>query len=235
MTVSNQNPIDTPVRCAASEGYFRLRTAAERVAALLVLIACGPIFLWLIWRVRTDSPGPALFQQTRAGRFGRPFTLYKFRTMRTDADPYGDSPQSGEDPRLTPLGRWLRERSLDELPQLLNVVRGEMSLLGPRPLYMQQMEEWDARQRGRLLVKPGLTGLAQISGRGSLTIEDKLELDVRYVETVSLKTDLWILWRTVVGVFKQADIYEKQYSRTRARRGGDDDDDDARAAPPPSE
>lgn len=213
-----QLDLDTPVRCHASPAYLWLRSVADRVAAAGALLVLSPLLLWLAWRVRADSPGPAFFKQERAGLRGRPFTLYKFRTMRTDADPYGDSPQTGEDPRITRLGRWLRETSLDELPQLLNMLRGEMGLIGPRPLYMQQMAEWNARQRGRLLVKPGLTGLAQISGRGSLTIEEKLELDVRYVETASLRTDLWILWRTFVGVFKKADIYEKQYSATRARR-----------------
>jgi lipopolysaccharide/colanic/teichoic acid biosynthesis glycosyltransferase len=153
----------------------------DRVLAAAALAIASPLFLYLAWRVRRDSPGAALFGQVRAGRGGQPFRMYKFRTMRTGVDPYGDSPQTGDDPRITRFGRWLRESSLDELPQLINVVRGEMSLVGPRPLYVQQIAEWDARQRGRLLVKPGLTGLAQIHGRGSLTIEDKLEYDVRYV------------------------------------------------------
>ncbi len=144
--------------------------------------------------------------------------MYKFRTMRTDVDPYGDSPQTGEDPRITRFGRWLRETSLDELPQLINVARGEMSLVGPRPLYVQQMAEWDARQRGRLLVKPGLTGLAQVNGRGSLTVEDKLEFDVQYVETCGLFLDLKILWRTVFGVRSRTGIYEVRYSRDKDRR-----------------
>jgi lipopolysaccharide/colanic/teichoic acid biosynthesis glycosyltransferase len=140
--------------------------------------------------------------------------------MRADVDPFGDSPQSGEDARITPIGRWLRERSLDELPQLVNVLRGEMSLVGPRPLYVQQMAEWNARQRGRLLVKPGLTGLAQVRGRGSLTIEEKLEWDVRYVETIGVFTDLRIIWETVWGLRRGADIYEVRYSQQRERRSG---------------
>ncbi|MBK9128830.1 MAG: sugar transferase [Phycisphaerales bacterium] len=212
--------LDTPVRCGASRAYLLLKHTVDRVSAALALAVAWPLMLYLAWRIRRDSPGPALFRQTRAGAGGRPFTMYKFRTMRTDADPFGDSPQSGQDPRLTRLGRWLRETSLDELPQLINVLRGEMSLVGPRPLYVQQMAEWDARQRGRLLVRPGLTGLAQVHGRGSLTIEEKLEYDVRYVETCGLWTDVRILWETVFGVSRGAGIYEVRYSKDRERRGG---------------
>ncbi len=210
-------PIETPVGCHAPGWYLGFKTAVDRVVAVVLLLLASPLLLYLAWRVRRDGH-PALFRQTRAGRHGHPFTLYKFRTMRPDADPYGDSPQSGADPRITPIGRWLRETSLDELPQLINVARGEMSLIGPRPLYVQQIAEWDARQRGRLLVKPGLTGLAQIHGRGSLTIEEKLEWDVRYVEKIGPGTDLAILWRTVWGVLRGGDVYEVRYSEERERR-----------------
>lgn len=185
--------------------------------ALVALVLLAPLLLWIAWRVRRDGH-PALFRQTRAGLNGRPFALFKFRTMRPDTDPFGDSPQHGADPRITPVGRWLRETSLDELPQLINVLRGEMSLIGPRPLYLQQMAEWDERQRCRLLVKPGLTGLAQTRGRASLTIEEKLELDVRYVETIGPGTDLRIIWDTFRGLWQRGDIYEVRYSRDRERR-----------------
>lgn len=206
-----------PVRCGATPSYLWLKERADRFLALLALAAAGPLLLVLAWLVRRDGQ-PALFRQMRAGRHGRPFMLLKFRTMRPDVDPFGDSPQSGRDPRITPIGRWLRETSLDELPQLINVLRGEMSLVGPRPLYMQQMAEWNNRQRSRLLVKPGLTGYAQIHGRGSLTLEDKLEWDVRYVEDVSLRTDLGILGATLRSIRRGSDIYEVRYSHTHARR-----------------
>ena len=202
----------------ASGSYLFVKHAVDRYIALIALIVAAPLLALISYRIRRESDGPVLFRQTRAGRDGRPFTLYKFRTMRTDADPYGDSPQSGEDPRITRVGRWLREKSLDELPQLFNVLRGEMSLVGPRPLYVQQMAEWDDRQKARLLVKPGLTGLAQISGRGSLTIEEKLEWDVRYVEQISCGYDLGIIWRTLRGDALGGGIYEVRYSRNKARR-----------------
>lgn len=207
------------LRCGATSGYLTLKTLIDRYVALAALLVAAPLLLYLVIRVRLDSPGPALFRQTRAGRGGRPFTLYKLRTMRTDVDPYGDSPQTGDDPRLTQLGRWLRETSLDELPQLLNVVRGEMSLVGPRPLYVQQIAEWNPRQRSRLLVKPGLTGLAQVNGRGALTLEEKLELDVRYVESISPRNDVGLIWQTLRSVWRQAGIYEVRYSRAQVRRG----------------
>lgn len=217
---ARQLEVTSGVRCGAPPSYFGLKDLLDRLVALAALLCVWPLLLILAWLVRRDSPGPAFFRQTRAGRLARPFTLYKFRTMRTDADPYGDSPQAGDDPRITRLGRFLRETSLDELPQLLNVLSGDMALVGPRPLYIQQIAEWNERQRARLLVKPGLTGLAQISGRGSLTIEAKLEWDVRYVATVSLRQDVTIIWQTFSQLFRREGIYEERYSETQARRTG---------------
>jgi sugar transferase EpsL len=149
--------------------------------------------------------------------------FYKFRTMKTDVDPFGPSPKSGQDPRLTKIGAFLREYSLDELPQLLNVLKGQMSFVGPRPLYMSQVAEWNERQKRRLLVKPGLTGLAQISGRAELTREEKLELDAQYVERAGLPLDLRILLATAAQIFRRKNIYEKRYSQdeyTRSRSEG---------------
>jgi lipopolysaccharide/colanic/teichoic acid biosynthesis glycosyltransferase len=207
-----------PPRCPATPGFLALKRCIDAYLAFFALVATAPLLAVIACLIRRESPGPAFFRQMRAGRNGRPFTLLKFRTMRSDVDPYGDSPQRGDDPRITRVGRFLRETSLDELPQLINVLRGDMSLVGPRPLYLQQMAEWDARQRARLLVKPGLTGLAQIRGRGALTLEDKLEWDVRYVEQISLKTDLRIIFETLAQVFRRGGIYEVEYSRTRSRR-----------------
>ena len=188
------------------------------VVSLLTLIVLGPLLLAVAVAVRLTSKGPVLFAQERAGKNGKPFISYKFRTMRIDTDPFGPSPKSGDDPRLTKIGRFLREYSLDELPQLFNILKGDMSIVGPRPLYISQIAEWDERQKKRLLVKPGLTGLAQVSGRGALTREHKLELDVRYVETAGFFTDVKIILITIAQVFRRKDIYEKQYSQTQATR-----------------
>jgi len=193
----------------------QIKRAVDIVAVLAIspLVLVGTIVIAILIRVTDGSP--AIFHQVRAGRDMKPFTFYKFRTMRTDVDPFGPSPRSGQDPRLTRLGRFLRLTSLDELPQLWNVLKGDMTLIGPRPLYMAQAAEWNQRQRQRLRVRPGMTGLAQIKGRGSLTIEEKLELDVQYVERQSLWLDARIFLTTVFGLFIPKDIYEKKFSRTR--------------------
>ncbi|HOI55933.1 MAG TPA: sugar transferase [Phycisphaerae bacterium] len=189
--------------------YRIVKRTSDAVLAAVALVVLALPMLVLALLIRRGSPGPAIFRQERAGRDMKPFALYKFRTMRADADPFGDSPTDGADPRLTPLGRWLRETSLDELPQLWNVLKGDMSLVGPRPLYMKQAREFTERQRRRLEVRPGLTGLAQVSGRGDLPHEEKLELDVQYVENACLWLDLNLLCRTVGHVFRRRQVYQK--------------------------
>jgi lipopolysaccharide/colanic/teichoic acid biosynthesis glycosyltransferase len=189
------------------------------IIALLALIVLSPILAVIAIVVKLGSQGPVIFKQKRAGKDGRPFIFYKFRTMKLDVDPYGPSPKSGQDARLTKCGRFLREYSLDELPQLYNILQGDMSLIGPRPLYLSQVEEWDERQKKRLLVRPGLTGLAQIRGRGALTQEEKLELDVQYVETAGFLTDIKIMIATIVRVLRRKGIYEKRYSQSEYTRG----------------
>ena len=184
--------------------------------AILVLL---PVFVAIVIAIKLSSKGAVIFRQERAGKDGRPFVFYKFRTMRTDADPFGPSPKSASDTRLTKVGKLLREYSLDELPQLFNVLKGDMSIVGPRPLYVSQMSEWNDRQKKRLNVKPGLTGLAQISGRGGLTKEEKLELDVKYVESANLWRDVKIIAATIAMVFARKSIYEKKYSKKEYTRG----------------
>jgi len=200
-----------------------VRKVLKRIFDLLIslpaVIILLPVFAVIIVAIRLGSKGPAIFKQERAGKKGKPFIFYKFRTMKTDVDPFGPSPKSGDDLRLTRIGKFLREHSLDELPQLFNVLKGDMSIVGPRPLYVSQMAEWDQQQKKRLLVKPGLTGLAQISGRGGLTREEKLRLDVKYVETAGFWLDLKMILATVAHVFGQKNIYEKKYSQSEYTRG----------------
>ncbi len=189
------------------------------LVSLPVSVLLLPVFVITVIATRLSSKGSAIFKQQRAGKDGRPFVFYKFRTMKLDIDPFGASPKSGEDPRLTKVGMFLREYSLDELPQLFNVLKGDMSIVGPRPLYVSQMAEWNERQKKRLLVKPGLTGLAQISGRGELTREEKLELDVKYVGTAGFLADIKIILTTITQLFRRKGIYEKRYSQTEYTRG----------------
>jgi lipopolysaccharide/colanic/teichoic acid biosynthesis glycosyltransferase len=195
--------------------------AVKRV--LDVLLAAGGLLilsplLAAIWlAVRLSSPGPAVFSQERLGRDERPFTMFKFRSMRTGAsdaihrayvsrmltdDGAPVEPANGlykldSDPRITPLGAWLRRTSLDELPQLVNVVRGEMSLVGPRPVLAWEAELFNPEARARFRTRPGLTGLWQVSGRNTLTMTQALALDVEYVRRQSLWLDLTILARTL--------------------------------------
>jgi lipopolysaccharide/colanic/teichoic acid biosynthesis glycosyltransferase len=196
-----------------------LKRGLDIIVSLSALIILSPILVVIALTTRLSSRGPAVFKQQRAGRNGKPFVFYKFRTMKVDVDTYGPSPKSEKDPRLTKAGKILREYSLDELPQLFNILKGDMSVVGPRPLYLSQICEWSERQKKRLLVRPGLTGLAQISGRGQMSREEKLELDVKYVETASFLADIKIILATVVQVFRRKGIYEERYSQTEYTRG----------------
>jgi lipopolysaccharide/colanic/teichoic acid biosynthesis glycosyltransferase len=169
------------------------------VAGLLLVIA-SPLLLFVGAGVLLDVGWPILFRQLRPGLHGRPFTLVKFRTMRGSGDPRSD------EQRLTNFGRWLRGTSLDELPELWNVLRGDMSLVGPRPLLMQYLPLYTPEQMRRHDVRPGLTGWAQINGRNALSWEDKFKLDVWYVDNRSMVLDLKILLRTAAAVFGREGI-----------------------------
>jgi lipopolysaccharide/colanic/teichoic acid biosynthesis glycosyltransferase len=159
--------------------------ALASLPAALVAIPCAVA-------VKLTSPGPVLFRQWRVGRDGQPFEMVKFRTMVV-----GDNPIIPDRSRITSAGRWLRRTSLDELPNLLNVARAEMSVVGPRPTVAYQVERYDERQRQRLAVRPGLTGLAQIRGRNALSWAERIDHDLEYVETQSVGLDLRILVATV--------------------------------------
>ena len=181
-----------------------LKRLLDIVGALLGLLLLSPVFLGITLAVRRRMGPPALFSQLRAGLEGRPFRLYKFRSMTDARD--GDGSLLPDADRLTPLGVFLRRTSLDELPQLWNVLCGAMSLVGPRPLLLEYVPLYDERQRKRLSVKPGITGWAQINGRNALTWEEKFELDVWYVEHRSLRLDLKILAATAWKVLRREGI-----------------------------
>jgi lipopolysaccharide/colanic/teichoic acid biosynthesis glycosyltransferase len=170
-------------------------------------IILSPILAVLVAMVWIVHGRPVLFRQKRPGYRGSPFTIYKFRTMRDTRDPSGDLLPDSE--RLTRLGRFLRATSLDELPELINVLRGEMSLVGPRPLLMQYLERYTPEQARRHEVLPGITGWAQINGRNALTWEDKFELDVWYVDHLSFWLDVKILFLTLWKVLKREGISQE--------------------------
>lgn len=179
-----------------------LPSAARRAADILVsgaaLILIGPLLLVLMWLVQRESPGGAIFRQRRGGLHGEPFEVLKLRTMVAGADRIGPGLAiDKDDARITKLGKLLRRTSLDELPQLVNVLKGDMALVGPRPTLLHQVAAYDDRQRERLLVKPGVTGWAQVNGRTSLSWPERIELDRWYVAHRSVQLDLLILLRSV--------------------------------------
>lgn len=160
----------------------------------ILIVLLSPIMLLTALLVRIKLGRPVLFRQTRPGKGGQPFELLKFRTMTNDCDDSGDL--LPEEKRLSVFGKRLRSSSLDELPELLNVVRGEMSLVGPRPLLMQYLPLYSPAQARRHEVRPGITGWAQIRGRNSLSWPEKFELDVWYVDNISFQTDMKVIWGT---------------------------------------
>ena len=197
-----------------------VKNVFDRVGAALALIALAPLLAVCALAVRLDrqAPGPALFRQVRVGRHGRPFTIFKFRTMRDDAETMlagllalnehdGVLFKLRRDPRISRVGRVLRRFSLDELPQLINVLRGEMSLVGPRPPLPSEVAAYPEDMRRRLVVKPGLTGLWQVSGRSDLSWEEAMRMDLRYVENWTLTLDMIILMRTVSAVLRTRGAY----------------------------
>lgn len=193
------------------------KRALDIVVSVIALVLLLPVMVLITLLIRATSPGSAIFRQTRVGNRGSEFSMLKFRTMYVDSDDRihrdyvrrllldeqpGDGGEEGiykltDDPRITPIGRFLRRTSLDELPQLVNVLKGEMSLVGPRPVLAWEVELYKPEHHARFLVKPGVTGLWQVSGRNTLTMNEALDLDVDYIQRRTLGLDLIILVKTV--------------------------------------
>jgi lipopolysaccharide/colanic/teichoic acid biosynthesis glycosyltransferase len=222
-TALHESVMPAPSLPSAASGSARAGTTrlTKRLLDLAVATAClalvSPLLVIVAGLIWLTTPGPALFRQTRLGKDGSPFVLFKFRTMYADSrddvhrefvrkllteDEPPDGGRSGvykleHDERITPIGRLIRRTSIDELPQLFNVIRGEMSLVGPRPALPWEAEMLDVIHFARFSVPPGLTGLWQVSGRNTLTMKQGLELDVEYVRRQRLALDLWILLKTI--------------------------------------
>jgi exopolysaccharide biosynthesis polyprenyl glycosylphosphotransferase len=190
----------------------------DRLLGVALFVALSPLLAAIAIAVKRSSPGPVLFRQLRIGADGRPFQMIKFRSMIEDAeDRRGELDRQDEgngvlfkirqDPRVTRVGALLRRYSLDELPQLWNVIRGEMSLVGPRPPLLQEVIGYSDDATRRLRVRPGMTGLWQVSGRSDLSWEESLRLDLRYVDNWSLVLDATILWRTLRAVLSRTGAY----------------------------
>jgi exopolysaccharide biosynthesis polyprenyl glycosylphosphotransferase len=195
-----------------------LKEVFDRVAAGVALVLLSPLFVAVAVAIRLSDNGPALFTQTRVGKDGQPFKIYKFRTMVVDAekrlaelrasnDHDGVLFKMRHDPRITAVGRRLRKWSVDELPQLINVVRGEMSLVGPRPALPDEAARYADHVRRRLVVRPGITGMWQVNGRSDVSWDETVRLDLRYVENWSFALDLQILWKTFSVIFRGSGAY----------------------------
>jgi lipopolysaccharide/colanic/teichoic acid biosynthesis glycosyltransferase len=188
-----------------------LPRAADALLAAVGLLLSAPVLAVAAIAIRLETPGSPIYRQSRVGFGGSRFPMYKLRTMVTGSDPTPEEtwePLLEGDPRVTRVGAVLRRLSLDEIPNLVNVLRGEMAIVGPRPTISEQVAEYTPRQRRRLEVRPGITGWAQVNGRGSLSWEDRIELDVWYVDNRSLALDLRILARTVRLIVTGQGLYE---------------------------
>ena len=199
-----------------------MKRAMDLVGALAALVLLSPIVVVLCILVLSKLGSPVFFRQVRPGIEGRPFKMVKFRTMTDERGP--DGALLPDDQRLTALGAWLRSTSLDELPELFNVLKGDMSLVGPRPLLMDYLSLYNDRQARRHQVRPGITGWAQINGRNALSWEEKFELDVWYVDNRSLWLDIKILFKTVMQVLKRDGISHGEDATMPRFKGSNRDD-----------
>lgn len=201
-----------------STAYINIKRGMDVVLSGLALVVLSPVFLATAAAIFLEDRGPVFFTQMRAGKNMKPFKIYKFRSMYQDADSrltemMKNNEQTGHafkiknDPRVTKVGRVIRKLSIDELPQLLNIIKGDMSIVGPRPILTFQMEECNSYERQRLIVQPGLTCYWQISGRANIKWEDWIELDLNYIEDMSLWTDIKMIIKTIPAVFDSEGAY----------------------------
>jgi sugar transferase EpsL len=194
-----------------------LKRFLDVVSSVAGVVVISPLLMALALAIWFFDGAPVLFRQVRAGRYGAPFTIYKFRTMKAVHGP--DGQELSDAHRLTSLGRFLRSTSLDELPELFNVLKGDMSLVGPRPLLLEYLALYDAEQARRHEVRPGITGWAQVNGRNAVTWDAKFKMDVWYVDHQSLWLDLSILMRTAVRVFLRDGINQPGQETAEKFRG----------------
>lgn len=188
--------------------YSKIKRVLDLIIATLLLIICFPLMLGIAVLIKIDSRGPVIFKQKRVGKNNKIFTLYKFRTMIMETEKNGRKLSDKE--RLTKVGKIIREFSLDELPQLINIIKGDMSFIGPRPLLVEYLEYYDDFQKRRHEVLPGITGWAQVNGRNATTWEKRFEYDVWYVDNMSFWLDLKIFLLTIKNIILKEGIYYSQ-------------------------
>jgi undecaprenyl phosphate N,N'-diacetylbacillosamine 1-phosphate transferase len=188
-----------------------LKRIINIICGVIGLIITSPLWLYVVIKIKAEDRGPVFFIQERVGKDGKLFRMYKFRSMVVGAEKKGLGVfVSTDDERITKIGKFIRKTSIDELPQLINVLKGEMSIVGPRPTLEYQVERYNKEQKRRLLVKPGITGWAQVNGRNNMTWPEKIKLDLWYVDHWSVGLDLKIIGRTIWSVFKREGIYSDE-------------------------
>jgi undecaprenyl phosphate N,N'-diacetylbacillosamine 1-phosphate transferase len=188
-----------------------LKRIIDIISGVIGLIITSPLWLYVVIKIKTEDRGPVFFVQERVGRNSRLFRMYKFRSMVVGAEKKGLGVfVSTDDERITKIGKFIRKTSIDELPQLINVLKGEMSIVGPRPTLEYQVERYNKEQKRRLLVKPGITGWAQVNGRNNMTWPEKIKLDLWYVDHWSIGLDLKIIFKTFLSVVKKEGIYSEE-------------------------
>ncbi len=218
MKKSNMKTIDNKIHIENKKLQFVIKRLMDIILSIIGIIILSPVYLIVVIAIKLDSKGPALFKQIRVGKDGKDFTIFKFRTMIVQAeskrklniDPNDLENfvfQSKSDNRITKLGNFLRSSSLDEIPQLFNVLFGQMSLVGPRPEIPEVVNYYPESYRQRLLVLPGITGLAQVSGRGEIELGKTVAYDLNYIMNFSVTLDIKILFLTVLSVFKKEGAY----------------------------
>lgn len=205
MEIVNDMELNPVNKLRSSRSFYTsfMKSTLDFSFALLLLLLLIPLFFIVAIVISLDSPGPILFRQNRVGKHGREFSIFKFRTMYTDSPQEGASPSSDRDPRITRFGRILRKTSMDELPQLLNILRGEMSFVGPRPEQKTIVEQvYSYREKQRWLVKPGITGLWQISPDRNKPIHENLQHDFAYIQHISFALDAKIVCKTILVIVR---------------------------------
>ncbi len=197
------------VQLTISNGIYKrfFKRPLDFLLSIIALIILSPLLLLIAILVRVKLGSPIIFKQQRPGLNEKIFTIYKFRTMTDEKDENGELLPDSD--RLTPFGKFLRSTSIDELPELVNILKGDMSIVGPRPLLVEYLPLYNEKQKLRHTVRPGLTGLAQVNGRNAITWEEKFDLDVKYAKNLTLKIDLFIIFRTIEKVIKREGINSK--------------------------
>ena len=198
----------SPALAKANDITKRIIDIGISISALFCIL---PFWAAIALLIKLDSPGSVFYLHTRVGKNGKEFNCYKFRSMRSDADPHTLA-GSEEDPRITKLGKFLRKTSLDETPQIINVLLGDMSIVGPRPALPVQVKHFSDEEKHKLDVKPGLTGWTQVNGRNSIPYERRMELDVWYARNANLLLDLWIIVKTIKVLIMEDSVYDSNSS-----------------------